>query len=538
MKKIISLLKACMTDNMSLFRLKNKNKTKSSKKVLPIIILFAIFFSIWSYANIFMEPLVEIHLEYVLLTIFILFTSIMTLIEGIYKAGGLLFNCKDDNLMFSLPIKRGTVLFIRIFKFYVFELLYNSIFLLPAMLVYIRYVNVDSTFYLVSLLAILLLPIIPIVISCIIGAIISGTSSKFRLKNVVQIFITILFLLGVMYLSYNIESIIKNIAQNATSINDIITRLYYPAGAYIKLITNYNIKDLVLFIIVHLAIFGVTIFLLGKVYFKINSKVKTVKTKQKKSEYRIKTNKPLVALIKKEFNKFITSPVFVINAGFGLVLYIIGCILITVKLETTIQMLSSQGINVTIEELKEYIPLIQFGLVCFASLMTSITCSMISLEGKTFNILKSLPIKPYKIIISKVYTAVLIMIPIILFGDLIMFIRFKFNIFEILMIIISSIILPLVSEMIGIIVNLKYPKMDAQNDTEVVKQSMSSFISVFGGMVLLGLTIYLLYRLVQMNIQLDLIILYSLTFYTAVYLILMVYLKKRSIKKFNSIGLD
>jgi len=267
MKKIIALIKASMTENMNLFNLKRQNNTKVSRRILPVVLVFALFFSFWSYANILMEPLIEVHLEYVLLTLFILFTSIMTLIEGIYKASSLLFNCKDDNLMFSLPIKKSTVLFIRIFKFYVFELLYNSIFLLPAMVVYVRYVNVNITFYVVSFLALILLPIIPIVISCIIGGVVSGTSSKFKFKNIAQIIITTLILLVVFYMSFNLENIIKDIAKNATSINDIVTKLYYPAGVYIKLITNFNIIDLVLFIVIHLAIFVAMIILLRKSIF-------------------------------------------------------------------------------------------------------------------------------------------------------------------------------------------------------------------------------------------------------------------------------
>ena len=39
----------------------------------------------------------------------------------------------------------------------------------------------------------------------------------------------------------------------------------------------------------------------------------------------------------------------------------------------------------------------------------------------------------------------------------------------------------LLTSCIGLIANLKYPKMNATNDTEVVKQSMSSMISVFIG---------------------------------------------------------
>ena len=177
-----------------------------------------------------------------------------------------------------------------------------------------------------------------------------------------------------------------------------------------------------------------------------------------------------------------------------------------------------------------------FGLVCFSSLMTSITSSMISLENKSFNILKSLPVNPVTIINAKVLTAVVIMIPFFIIGDLIMFIKFNFNILEILMILVASVVLPLVAETIGIIVNLKYPKMDAENDTQVVKQSMSSMVAVFIGMGMLALSIYALVKLVQLQIATDLILLGGLAFYIIVYLLLLLYLRKKSIKDFNMIN--
>ena len=74
-------------------------------------------------------------------------------------------------------------------------------------------------------------------------------------------------MLGILYVSYNIENIIKELAQNATSINELITKIYYPAGAYIKLITEFNTKDLVLFIAIHLAVFAAMVIVLRKSIF-------------------------------------------------------------------------------------------------------------------------------------------------------------------------------------------------------------------------------------------------------------------------------
>ena len=535
MKKIISLIKASMTESMDVFRIKNKNQSNTSKKVLPIVLFIFIFFMMWTYANTIMEQLDGANVEYVGLSIFVILTTVLTIIEGVYKTSSLLFNCKDDNLMFSLPIKKGTVLFVRMFKFYVFELIYNSMFLLPAMVAYIRWADISWTYYLVSIIALILFPIIPIALSCIFGMIISFISTKFKRKNVVQIIVTTVVLVGVMALSFNSNGLLNKIVENATSINEMISKIYYPAGLYIDLITNFNIQSLLIFIGLHLGVFAITILLLSKIYFRINSNAKKVTSKKSNTEYKVKTNNKTIALIKKEIKKFVSSPVFVTNAGFGLVLFILGCILAAVNFDGIVNPLVNEG-GVEIELIKSYIPLALLVFIVAASLMTSITSSMISLEGKSFNILKTLPLKPYTIIQSKVLTAIIIMIPFILIGDIIIIARFGCTLIQGIMILIASIILPLVSETIGIIINLKYPKIDASSDTEVVKQSLSSTIAVFAGMGLIGITIYGAIQLLSRSVHNDIIMGIILGAYILIYLGLWIHLKKVSVKRFNEIN--
>ena len=122
MKRLYSLIKASMSSDMSIFKIYTKKKSKKAI-ILPIFITLYLMFLIWGSANSMFEKLAPTHLQYILLSLFAFGISIMTLMEGIYKAGPLIFNCKDDQLLFSLPIKKKTVLFVRIFKFYVFELL-------------------------------------------------------------------------------------------------------------------------------------------------------------------------------------------------------------------------------------------------------------------------------------------------------------------------------------------------------------------------------------------------------------------------------
>ena len=97
-----------------------------------------------------------------------------------------------------------------------------------------------------------------------------------------------------------------------------------------------------------------------------------------------------------------------------------------------------------------------------------------------------------------------------------------------------SVLVPLISHFIGLIVNLKFPKLDAENSTEVVKQSTSSFISVIIGMILLLINVFVITRI--LGSVSSLIVLIALTIiYMIMDVILYLYLIKRSTIDFNKL---
>ena len=199
MKKLISLLKATMSQDMSIFRIRTKNKSKINKIILPIFLTLVVMFAIGSYAEMFAAVLAPNNLTYIVLTMFIMFTSLLTVIEGIYKSQGILFEAKDNDLLFSLPISKSKIFFTRVFKLISFQFLYNSLFMLPAIIVYAMYEKPNLSFYILSLIMLVLLPIIPTIVSCIIGYIIKGLSSKFKARNLIQIVLTSIMIVFIFY---------------------------------------------------------------------------------------------------------------------------------------------------------------------------------------------------------------------------------------------------------------------------------------------------------------------------------------------------
>ena len=537
MKKLYSLVRASMSSGMNLFKFKSKNN-KKKPFLFPFFVAFYLMFMVWGLANSLFEQLSPLGLEYLVLAMMVLGISLMTIMEGIYKVGPLIFNAKDDQILLSLPIKRRTVLFVKIFKFYVFELLFNSLFLLPSMVAYIRWESISWTYYLTSFFMLIILPVIPIVISSFIGVLTISFASRFKYKNALQVVMSMTLIIVMMVLSFNSNSIMGYLMEHASSITDLITRLYYPAGVYVKLVTDFNWFDLIGFVIVNIGLFIMSIVLLSKVYFRTNSQVKAVVTSSNsKRKVVIKQNSKIKSLIKKELNTFFKTPVFIVNSGFSLVLFLLAVIIVWTRYESVLPILtnSEEGLGIASSLISSNISIIILILIVATSFTTSITNSVISLEGKNINILKSLPVKPKTILMAKIYACLVITTPVIILGDILLFIKFKLKIVEIILLLIISIVIPLVSHFIGILANLKYPKLDYENSAEVVKQSFSSFISVMIGMILMIVTIGVIINVIG-SIDATLLLFIVVLIYGLVDIILYVILISKGVKEYNKLS--
>lgn len=486
MKKLVSLLKAVMSQDMSLFKYKVKPNSSRLKQVLfPLMIFIIIMSAVASYAYMFAVPLSKVGLTYVMLTLFIIFVTVTTFIEGIYKSQGILFEAKDNDILFSLPIDKSKIFFIRMFKLLVFQIMYNSTFILPAFIVYIFFENPGVNFYIISFLMLILIPIIPTVLGATIGYIVKAIAARFKSKKIVQTVLSIVTFFAIFYLSYNIQGLIENLAEKATSINDLLIKIYLPVGIYIELIQEFSIVSLIKLLLVNIIPLVLFLVIGSKYYFNIITKSSNVSSnhKVKNSEKLIKAQGPMVSLIKKELNRYFSSPVYIFNTAFGIILMLIITIYSCFNPNILVNMINkNQEMNISMETIMNYLPKVFCGVCLFTACMTSITSSSISLEGKAFNLTKSLPIKEEKILLAKVLTSNIISMPIMLISDIIFIIKFKTAFMDSLAIFLVTLIVPTVIAMIGLLVNLKYPKMNASNDTEVVKQSMSSVVSVFIGM--------------------------------------------------------
>ena len=498
MNKLISLLKASMAGGLQLFNY--RGKTERSQRIMPIVLGALVWISMLISAGAMATGLQQDGNGVALLSLYTLVTSVIILMEGIYKSSDLLFKPKDNDLLLSMPIPKRHIILARIIKFYIYELLYCLIFLLPAVVAYATTFDINPPlFWLTSITVLLLTPIIPIALSCIIGLISSSISSKFKHKNFFQVIFSFIFLiaLAIFIIISNTDSSFEGRA--IVAISDKVADYYYPAQTFINLVSDFNIWQYLLFIAVNLIVLVVSTLIVSHFYAKIVSRLGTIKqTVVTSTNYNFKRRSQTAAMIKKEIVKYFNTPVLLMNTAIGLILFIVAVVMLCFKYNDFVISLTSSTENfpLTSEQILSYLPSATVALVAFASLMTFITATIISLEGKTFNLLKTLPISGHKVIMTKVLAAVLLIVPVTALGSIIMAIRFQFGILDTILIFIAVIAAPMLTEMIGVLIDLKYARFNAESDAVVVKQSAGVMVATFLGLGMVLVSISLLFTLV------------------------------------------
>ena len=491
MNKFISLLKAIMSGGLELFSY--HGKTKQTQHTVPL--LLTIFMSVIMLigAIIFVSSFTEEGIATTtILPLYMMATVIIILTEGVNKSSDLLFKPRDNDTLLAMPLKKSTIILVRIIKFYIFELLYCFIFLLPAIIAYAVSTEVTASYPLVALIVLLLTPIIPIVLSCLAGLFISAISIKFKHTSLLQTILSLAIVLvfALLFLAANTLSGAEG--NSVASISNTITEYYYPASVFVSLVTNFNFGQFVIFILFNSTLLTATIFLISHYYFKIISRVAIIKrTERINQKYNFSRHGQTFAIVKKELIKYFSTPVLIVNTATGLALFLIAVGALCFKYDDIVAAITTsvEDFPLTPDELRTYLPTVTFIMVAFASLMTFITATMISLEGKAYNTLKTMPVSGVKVIMSKVLAATILIVPLTIAGGITMSIRFEFGIINTILILIAAIVMALVTELIGILVNLKYARFDSENDAVVVRQSASILVATFSGLGMFLLTI-------------------------------------------------
>lgn len=393
---------------------KRQEKQNTVKEKVLSFIAFAIVFGFLAISMTVLsftvtKKLKEIDQSYTFINILVLMNFFILFAKSIFESLNVLYFSKDLKHLLRMPIKSKDIINAKFINMILSEYQMEFIMLAIPMIVYGIIMKVEITFYLYTVLVLLILPIIPIVTTSIVVAIIMRFSN--HLKNKTQVlYITIIIsaiLIDLIFTGFKPIKVTKQEFEAAVLKPNGLATMIADKIELIKPIMNtllnYNnengIKNLSIYIVESIVMYILGILVISKIYLKgvigttINSKkIKGDTTKLTIEDFK-KQNK-IKSYVQKERKTISRTPIFCIQCLMIPIIYpliilevFIVAVIVSKKLGIDIIQNFLGIINTSIGQAI----FIGVGLVFF--MMNFCSIIGISKDCKTAILTKTLPIK-------------------------------------------------------------------------------------------------------------------------------------------------
>lgn len=458
-----------------------KLKQLTKKKAILYLFLFlyigiSLFMVLHEFLGKVYHTLTLVQLTSYYLTILFSIASIFSFFFTIFSAKNSLFENKDNDLLFSLPIDKKTVLFSRLSIILLYNFFIGLFMIIPGLAVYFGEESFQIYPTIIIVLLTLFSSVIPTILASIFGYFIAFITSQFQHKNRIELLSYILFIGIYMLVIYQGDSFLELFSNHPDTFMNLLKTVFFPIYLINLSITKSNFLYIVFYIILNLGLLYLFLVLLNKKYYQIIRKLKTEKTTSNFKMRTLTSSRPMIALTKKEVKRYFSSAIYLFNTSFGMLLLLLASGASFFYQEEELLAMIGENSQINSNVLVLYILL-------FAICFSTTTNSSISIERNNFWILKMLPLKTKQIFRAKKYVNLILILPITFISLILFLISGYINGLELFEFLGISLVLSITIANFGLLCNLLFPKLDAPNDTAIVKQSASAMMGIMVPMV-------------------------------------------------------
>ena len=496
MRKFYALVKLNLKAMLSSFRFsggKKKRRAASGLGALIFMAVLALYLS-GTYSFMFaaqLAPIGMLKLEILMMSVL---AVVMGLVFTLFAAQGVIFGGRDNDLMLAMPVSAFSLMLARTLALYVENLVFTLFIMMPAGVAYLVFGGGGGAVFLIVLtLCTLFLALVPTFFSLIFGFVLAWASGKLGGRS--KLLSNLLYLAAFavfMVLLMRMNLAMGDLASYAMGIEGAFSGWGLPFLLLAQAACEGSILSLLGFVAFCVAPFLLVVWLFAGRYKKI---VTSLGARSARSDYRlgrVSASGARRALLKKEAGKFFGTPIYLFNSGMGLILLLgaaAAALVFKSKLGGLLAELEAAGSGLPV------LPLAALA-VCFLLSTVMITAPSISLEGKQLWILKEAPISARGVFLVKVGFQLLLELPSLLLSTICLAFALGLSAVDWLLLFALGAALSVCTALLGLFANLCMPKLDAPNDTVVVKQSASVMVAMLGGMglVLAGAVLFVLTR--------------------------------------------
>ena len=471
------LIKINIKENLDRRKFKENKKAQTFlASVLIFGILFLILSAFYNFIYIVNFKIMEAPV-YVPIIFMGAFASIFTFSTSMFKIKSI-FIGKDYEMLSAMPIKKSYILTSKLFALYIIELIYSAIIMVPnAIIIFLVYQNIIGA--LISLLSMILLPAIPMIISALFSLFVALVADRYKFGSVLNIILYTLMFAAIIFLSfsssYNSSLDEENPMQIYMTLYNIF-KFVNPSFLLIELSYELNPLFILLFIAGNILLTICVILFISLLFDKVHTTINTVKTNKKYIKKDLTVKGQFNSLFKLESKKYFGSSYYVINTISSGIAAIIFSLMLGFMLSTRFDFgFMTEEISFNI---KKYLYFCTGAIIFGIGIQTPAAIS-ISMEGKSFWIIKSSPIDYKKYLFSKILLSFIVLAPCSIISSTILVIFIDFDFMSIISIYLLPLLFVFLSSMLGLIINLKNYKFDWINEVDCIKHSSASYIALF-----------------------------------------------------------
>lgn len=459
----------------------SKDKRKRSSAIMTfvawIILLILLFFYMLSMAYAF----IGIGMGDVLPLFLVIVSVMIVFFFAMLRTGAVIFRKSDYDTLCSLPVTQSAVVISRYISMYLEDLILTAFVMIPGLGVYAASLHPGFSFYLFSILGILLVPMLPVALASLLGTAIAAVSSRMKHKSIFGAVFTILVVIVIFALSYSIPS---NGSESTAVFVSLIDRIgntaknvYPPAYWLNSALVNGDIWQFLLFLTVSLACTFAIVAVISKYFHVI---CRNLFAAHAKHDYSLSSDSfsnrsVLSTLLRREIKHYFSSGVYISNTIIGPIMCVIGSIALLVAGIDRITASIALSIDIP--------GVIPVFLSAIFSMLPSY--ASVSLEGRQWWMIKALPLRTRDVINSKLLMCYVLYAPFYIISVILLLFALKPDFLGACFLIAFPIVAIVFSSVFGLAVNLRFPVFDWDNEAVVVKQSTAALIGGMGGFLIM-----------------------------------------------------
>jgi ABC-2 type transport system permease protein len=411
-----------------------------------------------------------------------------TVLYVLFRADSFLFHFRDYELIAPLPVRPIELVAVKMIL--MMTGLYLMVFLLtsPILIVYFIHSGFHIWKLLIYLVGVLFVPLLPTIFFSLAALALHRVSKSFKNNKLASILLLMAFTIALVVLSTAMSLSGNGFLIGQTNVIEWINAHYPVSEWFIQAVDQADWLKLGGVILLSGIPFTLFVFALPKPVLKLNQSAANAKQQvyvkpvyESRSAFR--------SLVRKESMKFFSVPMYAMNSGIGIVMLLLAAVASLIFKQDLLQFLELPEMISGIGEL------VVIGFVAFCIAMVYTPAVSLSLEGKSFWIVKSLPLEPKKVMRAKIVFNLLLQVPAGLIGATMMSIAFGVDWIATVSILLFVAVFSFMVSSAFALINLFLPKFDWINEIEVVKQSLAAMVAIFGSFGVIALAIFLILQL-------------------------------------------